>query len=312
MNTQTCDVLIIGGGISGLMSAWFLQQAGRQVTLIERHVCGREASWAGGGILSPMYPWRYPDAVNVLAQHSQPQFEPLAAELAELTGIDPEYFPTGMLMLDSEQWEMAQAWCERWGYALEVLDDRALSVFEPRLHTARKLGLWMPEIASIRNPRLVKALAKAVRLKGVTVREHTPTEAIDLSAERVRVRTPQGWLAAEDVVVTAGAWSAQLVPELPIAPVRGQIVAIDAPAGFLHHMVMEQDRYLIPRKDGLILVGSTVEEAGFDKTTDAAARAALLEFAYGRYPELEMFEVAHHWAGLRPGNPDSVPYIGAH
>ncbi|SIO07914.1 glycine oxidase [Sulfurivirga caldicuralii] len=312
MSAQSCDVLIIGGGISGLMSAWFLQQAGRQVTLIERHVCGREASWAGGGILSPMYPWRYPDAVNVLAQHSQPQFEPLSAELAELTGIDPEYFPTGMLMLDSEQWETAQAWCERWGYVLEVLDDRALSVFEPRLHTARKLALWMPEIASIRNPRMVKALAKAVQLKGVALMEHTPAEAIDPSAERVRVRTPQGWLEAEDVVVTAGAWSAQLVPELPIEPVRGQIVAIDAPVGFLHHMVMEQDRYLIPRKDGLILVGSTVEQAGFDKRTDEAAREALLSFAYARYPELAMFEVAHHWAGLRPGNPDSIPYIGAH
>ena len=312
MTVESCDVLIIGGGINGLMSAWQLQQAGRKVVLIERHTCGREASWAGGGILSPMYPWRYADAVNVLAQHSQPQFEPLAAELAALTGIDPEYFPTGMLMLDSDQWEVAQAWCQRWGYTLDILDDRALSVFEPRLQSTRKLALWMPEIASIRNPRLVKALNTAVRLKGVDIREHTPAEALDLAGERVRVHTPSGWLEAQDVVVTAGAWSAQLVPEVPVAPVRGQIVAIDAPVGFLHHMVMEQDRYLIPRKDGLILVGSTVEEAGFEKRTDEAARAELLAFAHARYPELTMFEVAHHWAGLRPGNPDSIPYIGAH
>jgi len=312
MSARHVDVLVIGGGINGLMSAWFLQQAGRQVTLIERHVCGREASWAGGGILSPMYPWRHPDAVNVLARHSQPQFEPLAVQLAELTGIDPEYFPTGMLMLDSEQWETAQAWCEKWGYALEVLDDRALSVFEPRLHTERKLALWMPEIASIRNPRLTKALAQAVRLKGVAVHEHTPAEALALDGARVRVRTPTGWVEANDVVVTAGAWSAGLIAALPIEPVRGQIVAIDAPAGFLHHMVMEQDRYLIPRRDGLVLVGSTVERAGFDKTTDERTRAALLEFACARYPELEMFEVAHHWAGLRPGSPDGIPYICAH
>ena len=305
---KRADVLIIGGGISGLMSAWYLQQAGRSVTVLERHVCGREASWAGGGILSPMYPWRYPDAVNVLARHSQPQFEPLSAELAALTGIDPEYHPCGMLMLDSEDWETAQQWCARWGYDLEVLTDRELALFEPRLHTQRRLGLWMPQIASLRNPRLMKALKKALLLKGVRIHEHTPVTQVD--GHSGEVVTPDGVWQAEAVVLTAGAWSAALLPTLAIEPVKGQMVAFEAPAGFLRHMVMEGGRYLIPRKDGLVVVGSTLEVGTFDKTPTEAVRQALVDFALSRYPELGMFEVACHWAGVRPGKADSVPYIG--
>ncbi len=305
---KRADVLIIGGGISGLMSAWYLHHAGRSVTVLERHVCGREASWAGGGILSPMYPWRYPDAVNVLARHSQPQFEPLSAELATLTGIDPEYHPCGMLMLDSEAWETAQHWCAQWGYELEILTDRELALFEPRLHTQRRLGLWMPQIASLRNPRLMKALKKALLLKGVVIHEHTPVEQVD--GQLGEVVTPGGVWQAEAVVLAAGAWSAQLVPTLAIEPVKGQMVAFDAPAGFLRHMVMEDGRYLIPRKDGLVVVGSTLESGTFDKTPTAAVRQALVDFALSCYPELGMFEVSHHWAGIRPGKADSVPYIG--
>ena len=305
---KTAEVLIIGGGISGLMTAWTLLAEGRQVTLLERHVCGREASWAGGGILSPMYPWRYPDAVNALAKASQPHFEALAVELKALTGIDPEFFPTGMLMLDSEQWETAQTWCARWGYALEILDDRALALFEPRLRTERRLGLWMPGINSIRNPRLMKALATAVRLRGVEIVEHAPVETLDVAARQVI--TPQGRWQADEIVVTVGAWSHSLLPQLEIEPVRGQMIAIDAPAGFLRHMVMEQSRYLIPRRDGLIVVGSTVELGRWDKTPDADVTHALRDFALERYPELEMFEVVHAWAGIRPGKVDSVPYIG--
>ncbi len=307
---KQADVLIIGGGISGLMSAWFLQQAGRHVTVLERHVCGREASWAGGGILSPMYPWQYPDAVNMLAQVSQPQFEALSAELFELTGIDPEYFPTGMLMLDSEQWETAQQWCEKWGYQLDILTDRELALFEPRLQTTRRLGLWMPEIASLRNPRLMKALKNALLLKGVDIIEHTPVEAIELKGARPIIHTPSVRWQAQDAVLAAGAWSGTLLP-LPVKPVKGQMIAFDAPPGFLKHMVMEQGRYLIPRRDGLVVVGSTLEEVGFDKTPTSSEREALMQFALSHYPELEMFDVVHHWAGLRPGKANSVPVIGA-
>jgi len=305
---KQADVLIIGGGISGLMSAWYLHRAGRQVRVLERHTCGREASWAGGGILSPMYPWRYPDAVNVLAQHSQRQFEALSAELAALTGIDPEYHPCGLLMLDSEDWEVAQQWCERWGYALEVLTDRDLALLEPRLHTQRRLGLWMPEIASLRNPRLMKALKKALLLQGVEIDEHCAVERIE--GETGQVTTAHGIWQAEAVVLAAGAWSAHLLPDLAIEPVKGQMIAFDTPSGFLRHMVMEKGCYLIPRKDGLVVVGSTLEAGTFDKTPTASVRQQLMEFALSRYPELGMFEVAYHWAGIRPGKADSIPYIG--
>ncbi len=305
---KQADVLIIGGGISGLMSAWYLREAGHQVTVLERHVCGREASWAGGGILSPMYPWRYPDAVNVLARHSQPQFESLSAELTRLTGIDPEYSPCGMLMLDSEDWEVAQRWCARWGYALEILTDRELALLEPRLQTERRLGLWMPQIASLRNPRLMKALKQALLLRGVTIHEHTPVRAVE--GEKGIVETPQGAWQAQVVVLAAGAWSGALLPRLTIQPVKGQMIAFEAPAGFLRRMVMEDGRYLIPRRDGLVVVGSTLEAGTFDKTPTVSVRDDLVAFALSHYPELEMFPVAYHWAGIRPGRADSVPLIG--
>jgi glycine oxidase len=129
------------------------------------------------------------------------------------------------------------------------------------------------------------------------------------------VVTSQGALKAERIVVCGGAWAAQLLAQLnvqlPVRPVKGQMIAYQAPQGLVQRVVLKDGRYIIPRADGLLLVGSTLEETGFDKTTDEAALASLRQSAEAMLPALATCPVAHQWAGLRPGSPEGIPFIGA-
>jgi len=313
-------IAIVGAGISGMMSALFLHFAGAEVTLFDRHQAAQEASWAGGGIVSPMYPWRYPDAVNDLATVSQQHFPALVEWLKNGTGIDPELLDSGMLMLDGEEAFEAEVWCKRYGHKLEVLAPEFRNLVEPRLESSAELALWMPEIKQVRNPRLMKSLKTALSQLAIPILESTPVQGMwQASASRTvkgveaEVKGKLQKLPFDQVVITTGAWTADLVPEAEIYPVKGQMLLFDTTPGFLKHMVMEKGRYIIPRKDGRVLVGSTVEpQAGFDKTTTAEAEAELKAFAFEHYPELRMFEMETHWAGLRPGKENAVPYICQH
>ncbi len=307
--------VIVGAGIAGMLTARELNRSGFAVTVVERNVAGREASWAGGGILSPLYPWRYPEPVTALARWSQAHYLPLAEELAAATGIDSEWTQSGMLLLAETDVEQAFAWASRFAYRLEALSAAQLHEREPLL--AAQPGLWMPDVAQIRNPRLVKALRRQLASGGVVFHEQCEVSGIDVSAGRVTaLRTSAGLLPAAQVVVTAGAWSGRLLESLgrhvPIRPVKGQMLLIRARPGLLSRIVLEPGHYLIPRRDGRVLVGSTMEDAGYDKQTTQAARDELLETAFRLVPALRDYPVERHWAGLRPASPDGVPYIGAH
>jgi len=314
------QIAIVGAGISGMMSAVFLRFAGAKVTLFDRQAAAQEASWAGGGIVSPMYPWRYPDAVNHLAAVTQQHLSSLVAWLKAQTGIDPELLTSGMLMLDGEEAQQAEDWCQRFGHPLEVLPPEQRNLLEPRLQTQAELALWMPNIQQVRNPRLMQALKAVLPLLGIQLYENTPIKGWwqegnhgDVKGLWAEVAGKKQALAFDQVVVTTGAWTSDLVPDANIYPVKGQMLLFEAAEGFLKHMVMEQGRYLIPRKDGRILVGSTVEtQADFDKTPTLEAAEALKSFAFSLYPELQMFELETHWAGLRPGKANSIPYICSH
>ncbi|PNQ53206.1 glycine oxidase ThiO, partial [Vibrio agarivorans] len=152
------DFLILGGGIIGMMSAWQLAEAGHTVALVERGQCGREASWAGGGILSPLYPWRYDDPVNDLAEWSMRRYPLLVRQLAQTTGIDPEYRRKGLLYLQEDDESPAQAWAQRRQRTLQRVSGAAIHALEPQLAAGFRDGLWMPDLASVRNPRLCQAL----------------------------------------------------------------------------------------------------------------------------------------------------------
>lgn len=309
------DIIIVGGGVIGTMCALELRRAGADVTLLERIGIGQKSSWAGGGILSPLYPWRYPDAVSELVHFGWHAFPSIAKELREAVGIDPEWIPCGKLTLDADDQAAALAWARRYDMELISVQGSELAAMEPALSRDVTEALWAPQIAQVRSPRLLKALTARLKTIGVDVREHTPVRRIAVDRGRVRgVDTVSGRIGCERVIVAAGAWSSELLAAsgvtLSVRPVRGQMLLFAGEPGLLQRIILCGDRYLIPRRDGRILVGSTVENVGFDEATTAAAHESLRATAVGLVAALDQVPLERHWAGLRPGSPNGVPFIG--
>lgn len=308
--------LIIGGGVIGLMTALELADAGLAVTLVEMGDTGQQSSWAGGGILSPLYPWRYPNAVNALAAWSQAVYPALCTRLFEATGVDPEFQRCGLLVLDPEEHAAARAWAETADMPVEVVDRARLADLEPGLQTTVPTALWFPDIGQVRNPRLTRALRLAIDRR-VQVREREEVLELLVTDGRVTgVRTGSGPIEADRVVVCTGAWTAQLLAQLgerpEIRPLRGQMLLFCANPGQIHHLTLFRERYVIPRKDGRVLIGSTLEDTGFDKRTTAEAKEELYRIAVDLFPLLRRTPIEDHWAGLRPASPGGIPYIGPH
>ncbi len=310
------DILVIGGGIIGLLTAHELVRSGAKVTLVEMGETGRESSWAGGGIISPLYPWRYGDAVTALSSWSQGVYPKLCTDLHDETGIDPELTPNGLLILDTDERAQALAWADRHAMEIQVLDGERLHETEPELGTRPDQALFMPTIAQVRTPRLTKATRRSLEGR-IDLREQE--EVLDLLVDGGRARgarTVKGEIEADQVVICTGAWTAQLLEKLgttpDIEPVRGQMILFLARPGQINHITLCQDRYVIPRRDGHVLLGSTLEHTGFVKATTAEAKEELYRTAVEMYPVLKRTPIEDHWAGLRPGSPSGIPYIGAY
>lgn len=307
------DFLIVGGGVAGLSSALELARAGVKVTVLERGLCGSESSWAGGGILSPLLPWDYSVAVTAISEQSCRLFPEWVKGLKEVSGIDPEYRISGLLVLPEFDAERALAWrCEHL-LRVEHVQSREIA---PGLK-ANDPALWLPAVAQVRNPRLMKALRRALELAGGRIVEQaTVTRIVTEKGRVIRLETSAGMFAAGHYVVAAGAWSKSLLGELggqvDIEPVRGQMLLFKAQPGLLQQIVLQNGTYLIPRADGHVLVGSTLERVGFDKTTTEAAKESLLQRALNILPALANAELVMHWAGLRPGSPGNIPTIARH
>lgn len=312
---SSTEIIVIGGGAVGMLSARRLVQTGRKVTLVERGRLGRGTSRAGGGIMSPLVPWEAAAPVAELAAHSLPMLPGLAAELSQDTGIDPEFRADGLIYLDCQAMAAAKSFAHRWGLRMEELDGAALAAVAPAALRTEGPSLLFPDIAQVRNPRLLDALADDLRRRGVTLLQMAGETRLERSGEAVVVDAgSHGRLRAEAVVVAAGAWSAGLLAplgvRLPVVPVRGQILWYLLSRPEFSQVLMREGRYLIPRRDGVVLVGSTVEEAGFDDSTTAEARAELSAAAAGMVPLLGTQAPQGQWAGLRPASPDGVPLVG--
>jgi len=310
-------IIIVGGGAIGMLTALECARAGAQVTVFERGETGRESSWAGGGIVSPLFPWRYLDSVTRLASWSQQVYPELADELAADTGIDPEYTPCGLILIAADETEQAMAWADRHQRVVEQINAATFAELEPKAAKPADDALWMPTVGQVRNPRMVQALRVRLGQLGVTVRTQSPVGTLLHDGDRCTgVRSATGDTEGDAVIVCAGAWSTGLLSDMlsppAIEPVRGQMLLFRAKPGTISRMVLEQNRYVIPRRDGRTLFGSTIEHAGFDKQTTESARDELYEIATSRFPVLKAYEVEAHWAGLRPSSPAGVPYIGRH
>ncbi len=310
------DTIVIGGGLIGLFSAVELAAAGQRVTLVDDSGPRGKASWAAGGLLVPMHPWRMPAVLDPAIRWSQRRYRELSRELPRQTGIDPEYEACGMILLEQRERTRALDWARRSGEELLEIDAATLYELEPGLRPGHESALWYPGAAHIRNPRLLRAMQERLRQLGVqSLRAHCQNLLVR-DARVLGVMTHDGPLHAGATVLAAGAWSPPLLDAyggLPtIRPMRGQIISYRLAPGTIRHMILEREKYLIPRRDGCVLAGSTLEDVGYDLRITSTASQSLQQAAQRLVPALEGCTIADHWAGLRPGKEDSIPYIGAH
>jgi glycine oxidase len=308
---------IVGGGIIGLLCARELCAAGESVVVIDRQTVGRESSWAGGGILSPLYPWRYPAPIQSLSCWSQAYYPKLARELESRTGIDAEWTPSGLIIFNVQDVREAESWAANHNVEMEAISATKAGKIAPLIHPGLGEALWLPKVAQIRNPRLLAALSVDLRQSGVEFRENAAITGFRRQAgQLVAIQTSEGEIRTNRCLLTAGAWTGELLVGtglvLPIKPIKGQMLLLAAQGITLKQMILKDNFYLIPRRDGQILIGSTLENAGYDKTATHAAREVLLRAAAEMVPALAGLRVERQWAGLRPGSHDGIPSIGQH
>ena len=297
--------LVIGTGVAGLSAALTLLRHGSRVTLLERGELGAESSWAGGGILSPLPPWGYAEPLSRLALRSMAGYADWVADIEARSRRNAEYWRCGMRVLRVTQPDAAVAWCQAHGLAAQLR------------HTNTGDSLWLPNIAQVRNPRLVAALREAVVKLGGVIHTHCAAESISTRAGRMlAVHTVQGTFTADRFVLATGAWAGISLSGLAgvpnVRPIRGQMLLFKLEPGVLDTILYRNGLYLIPRRDGHVLVGSTLENVGFDKSTDTATRQRLHLEAAELLPALAAMQPVQHWAGLRPGSPDNIPVIDRH
>jgi glycine oxidase len=298
----THNVLIIGTGVSGLSAALTLLQNGARVTLLERGEVGSESSWAGGGIVSPLMPWDYAEPFTRLALRSMTEYADWISGIETISGCVAEYWRCGMQVRSPSNPDLAMAWCLSHGMAAE----------QPGADS-----LWLPDIAQVRNPRLIAALREAVlKLGGIIHTLCAGEAAMTQSGRMLAIQTAQGRFEADQFVIASGAWAglgmANCLGVPNVRPIRGQMLLFKLQPGTLDTILYRSGLYLIPRRDGHVLVGSTLEDVGFDKSTDDATRQRLHADAAELLPALAAVQPVQHWAGLRPGSPDNLPVIDRH
>ncbi len=310
------ECIVVGGGAIGLLTARQLFLEGVDVLLLEKGRLGGESSWAGGGIISPLYPWRYHDVVNVLAERSKKIYPELVDKLLEETGKDCELITSGLFTVTENKQEIID-WAKTWSVDTSFINDAAsIRLIESCVGDVVNQGVWMPEIMQVRNPKLVDALKASFEFLSIPYKEQTAVEEIVIKNNKVcGVRTQQETIFADKVIVASGAWSAQFSAtesSVDVVPVKGQMIMYKGEPDLVKHIVLSGGHYVIPRKDGRILAGSTLEKIGFDKAVSSAALDELHQAAVELIPLLDTLEIERQWAGLRPGTEKGIPYICPH
>jgi glycine oxidase len=313
------DVVIVGGGVIGCSIAYHLASAGASVTLFERNEVAGEASGAAAGMLAPLSESPRPGPFVELCLASLRLFPTLADALREETGIDIEYLPSGILrvaLTEDEERELRHRleWQRSLGLPLEWVDSEALRRLEPRLTPARG-ALYSPQEHQVSAGRLTQALAQAAARRGVVFEQGVAVTGLLTHGRQVTgLRTSSGKVSAGRVVLAAGSWTGafarRLGVPLPVRPVRGQMLAYADSAQTLRHIVWGEAAYLVPKANGFLFVGATVEDVGFRSATTVRGQRGLQRGARGLVPSLAHSEIASFWAGLRPGSPDGLPILG--
>ena len=317
--------MIIGGGVIGLAIARALAQRGvRDVCLIERSALGTEASFAAGGILAPQAEADRADEFFELACRSRDLYADFAAALREESGIDVELDTTGTLYValkegDLKEIEKRFEWQSKQGLVVQKLTAREARELEPCVAPAVSDALLFPRDIQVENRRLLNALVNSVTNLGVKIVTETNVESIGSDRGQITgVQTSRGFVSCQTVLVAAGTWSSTIehtprneharTPK--IEPVRGQMICFDAKPQLTRHVIYSPRGYLVPRKDGRLLAGSTSENAGFAKQVTAGGINTILANAHEISPGISNLPIIDTWAGLRPRAADGLPVLG--
>lgn len=297
------DVIVIGAGIIGLSLARELRKRGASVLVVERGEPGREASHAAGGMLANCGD-EIPSVLQPLANASAEMYPEFVHELEDESGVRPDLRSHGTLLFPAPGHSLTET---------EGVHPANVRELDPALAVAGRVAFLLKE-RSVCPRALTEAALKAARHRGVDVSSGTAALSVDVDAGRVSgVTTDKTSYRAAKVVNCAGAWAGQVAPcALPMRPVKGQMVCFAMPSReLLKHVVRAPEIYLIPRSDGRLLAGATVEDVGFDKRTVPETIQRLRRAALAMLPALENARVLEDWAGLRPGTPDNLPILGA-
>lgn len=316
------DVLIVGGGLIGLAIARELVREGAgDVTILEKGEIGGEASFAAAGMLAPNAETTKVDAFFGLCSESNRLYDDFAGELKDETGVDIELDSSGTLyvaMTENDSRELAErfTWQRSAELPVERLSARETRAREPFLSPDVRESLFFPEDRQVENRKLVRALHVFAIRRRIGIYENTTVDSLIVdNGVCAGVRTANGDFSAGTVVVAAGAWSSQFAAEgvaIPrVTPVRGQMIAFQTAKRLFASVIYSPRGYLVPRADGRLLAGATVEDAGFDNSVTSAGIEFLHDNALEIAPSLINLPIAEKWSGLRPLGGDPHPVIGA-
>jgi glycine oxidase len=308
----------------GLGIAWRLAQAGCSVAVHDRAKAGRGASWAAAGMLAAAVETEPgEEALLALTLASQRMWPDFARELEAVSSISVGYRDEGTIVValtrdDAEQLRFTFDFQKSLGLELEWLSGAEVRRREPHLRPGIAGAVFSPRDHQVDNRRLTRALAKAARKAGAVVYEHDPVREVEITGGRIIAAVTEHRREPADVIIlAAGAWSREIagIPAAhlpPVRPIKGQMLALEMdPANpLLQHVVWLPRGYLVPRRDGRLVVGGTVEERGFDDRITAGGLLALIEGAWRAVPGIEELPVAETWVGFRPGSRDDAPLLG--
>jgi glycine oxidase len=318
MSLKTPDVVVAGAGIVGLSAACELSRRGLRCLVLDRGRVGREASHAAGGILSPQGEARPGSPLLPLALLGRDRHVRLADELLDLTGISVEHQKQGVLSIAfsaEEESALRELTSAQRGLGLraEMMSREEVRRIEPSVHDETCAAALYPDDHRVNNRRLLDALRTLALARGVELREFTAVRSVETTEGRlVAVRTDGGRIETRSLVNALGAWAGQidgLAEALSVRPVKGHMMAlVDGPA--VQHVLYGRHGYIVPRNDGRLIVGSTMEEAGFDARITVDGLARLFEIARAISPATGAAAVADTWTGFRPATSDGLPVIG--
>ncbi|MDP9237256.1 MAG: glycine oxidase ThiO [Chloroflexota bacterium] len=314
------DVVIVGGGVVGLASAYELSRAGAEITLLEYGKTGMQATNAAAGMLAPLIEAHDGSPMLRIGLRALRAYPALVDELERIAGFGLEFRPHGILKVAFDEAGLAElhrrvSWQRDFGLPIDALDAASCRELEPRLSRRVAGGVFSSSEGSVSSQLLALALERAAAAAGAVIHNGAPVTGFERAGDRVvAVRSRDRSFPCDAVVLAAGARSGQIARllriHLPVRPVRGQMIALGGMLAPVQHIVWGPDGYLVPRANGLIFAGATVEEVGFRRRTTVAGVRAMRRMARTLVPQLASATVHFAWAGLRPGSPDGLPIIG--